>query len=435
MSNKKQIKLNAQLTGGLGVDSPSWRLTGQDPASFMKLDKYLKLGPILEKGMFDAFFIADTPAIISSIANVPPYSGLDPILILTAMSQVTQHIGLVATLSTTYNEAYNVARKLRSLDLISGGRAGWNAVTTSNSHAHANFGGQKLSRPQKYDRAYEFVDAVQKLWSSWPEGALIMDKGNNQYADMNRISEINYKGKYIQTKGPILLPPSPQGQPVVFSAGGGNEGLDIALRYGNAVYANPSTLDAAVRYWAYIKQRAKEMKISTDNFTVFNGLIITLGGTEEEAISKRKTIDSLGPQRDRVLYLGQMLSLNLTILDIDSPIPENLRKVMRPSPLDPRSTVAYEFAKKGMSIREILARGPINYHPVLVGTPEQVAEQIIRWHEADVGNGFSILPDTGLETLENFSTEVVPILQKKGLVRTAYTGRTLRDNLGLRYHN
>ncbi len=435
MSNKKQIKLNAQLTGGLGVDSPGWRLAGQDAAAFMRIENYLKLGPILEQGMFDAFFIADTPAIISSIEKVPPYSGLDPILILTAMAQVTQHVGLVATLSTSYNEAYNVARKLRSLDLISGGRAGWNAVTTSNPHVHANFGGQKLSRSQKYERAYEFVDAVQQLWSSWPADALLLDKENNRYADMEKIKEIDYQGKYVQTKGPILLPPSAQGQPVVFSAGGGDEGLDIAIRYGNAVYANPATLVSAQRYWSYIKQRLKQYGASPDDFTVFNGLIVTLGSTEEEAVNKRKEIDQLGPQGDRVQYLSYMLSLNLGMLDIDSPIPESFRKMMQPNPRDPRSVIAYEFANKGMSIREILARGPINYHPVLVGTPEQVAEQIAKWHDADVGNGFSILPDIGLETLHDFSKEVVPILQKKGLVRTEYTGSTLRDNLGLKYRN
>lgn len=435
MVNGKKMRLNAQLTGGLGIESAAWRYKGQQADAFMKVDTYVEAVKVLERGMFDAFFIADTPALTHDISRNAPLGGLDPITILSILSQVTEHIGLVATLSSTYNEAYTVARQLRSLDLLSGGRIGWNVVTTSHPGAHANYGGQQLSRAQKYARAYEMVDAVQHLWASWPDDALLLDSANNRFADMQKIVPADYKGQHIQSYGPINLPPSPQGQPIIFSAGGGDEGLDIALRYGNAIYTNPHTLDYAVAYWKYVQRRLMEYGRTSDDFVAFNGLIISLGGTEEEALQKRRELDALGPQQDRLQYLSYMLSLDLSKFDLDAPIPKEYRQMMQPNLQDLRAQKAFEMAKRGMSIRDILAHGPINYHPVLLGTPEQVAAAMEEWFHADVGGGFSIIPDTGVDALTDFVEQVVPILQSKGLLRTHYEGETFRQNLGFDYFN
>lgn len=435
MREGRQMRLNAQLTGGLGIESAAWRYPGQDPKAFMKVDSYIKAVKILERGKFDAFFIADTPALTQDISQNAPLGGLDPITILSILSQVTNHIGLVATLSSTYNEAYSIARQLRSLDLLSGGRIGWNVVTTSHPAAHANYGGQQLTRAQKYDRAYEMVDAVQHLWSSWAEDALILDTANNRFADIGKIMPIDYQGQHVQTYGPINLPPSPQGQPVIFSAGGGDDGLEIALRYGNAIYTNPPTRQYAIAYWKYVKQRLKAHHRNSDEFVAFNGLIISLGGTEEEALQKRRELDQMGPQADRIRYLGFMLSIDLSELNIDAPIPKDYRAAMHPNMQDLRAQNAYEMAKRGMTIRDILAHGPINYHPVLVGTPEQVADAMEEWFHADVGDGFSILPDTGVDALDDFVEHVIPILQRKKLFRAEYQGSTFRHNLGLDYFN
>lgn len=435
MKNKKMMKLNAQLTGGLGIESAAWRYQDQQADAFMKVSTYVEAVKILEQGKFDAFFVADTPALTQDIAHNAPLGGLDPVTILAVLSQVTEHIGLVATLSSTYNDAYTIARQLRSLDLITHGRIGWNVVTTSHPAAHANFGGQTLSRHQKYERAYEMVDAVQQLWSSWKDGALIMDKKANIFADMDKITPIHFNGKHVQTDGPINLPPSQQGQPVIFSAGGGDEGLEIALRYGNAIYTNPPTLEYAVSYWNYVKQRLTDVQRQSEEFMAFNGVIISLGGTEEEALNRRRELDELGPQRDRIHYLGYMLSLDLSALDIDEAIPPVYREMMRPNRQDLRSQKAYEHAMQGMSIRDILAHGPINYHPVLLGTPEQVAGMMEKWFHAGVGDGFSVMPDTGVDALRNFVEEVIPILQRRGLFRTDYEGDTFRQNLGLPYFN
>lgn len=435
MREGKRMRLNAQLTGGLGIESAAWRYKGQQADAFMKVDTYVDAVKILEQGKFDAFFIADTPALTQDISHSAPLGGLDPVTILSILSQVTEHIGLVATLSSTYNEAYTVARQLRSLDLLSGGRIGWNVVTTSHPAAHANYGGQQLSRSQKYGRAYEMVDAVQQLWASWHQDALLLDQTNNRFADMEKIVPADFQGKHIQSYGPLNLPPSPQGQPIIFSAGGGEEGLEIALRYGNAIYTNPPTLEYAVAYWKHVQRRLAAHQRTGDDFVAFNGLIISLGGTEEEALQKRRELDELGPQKDRIQYLSYMLSLDLSALDIDAPIPKDYRTLLRANTQDLRAQKAFELAQQGMAIRDILAHGPINYHPVLLGTPEQVANTMEEWFYAGVGDGFSILPDTGVDALGDFVEHVVPILQRRGLLRTTYEGTTFRENLGLNYFN
>ncbi len=429
------MKLNAQLTGGLGIESSAWRYNNKTPDAFINISNYIEAVQILEKGKFDAFFIADTPALTQDISHNSPLVGLDPLTVIPILAQFTKHIGLVATLSSTYNSAYNVARRLRSMDLISNGRVGWNVVTTSHPAAHLNFGGKQFNRQEKYERAYEMVDAVQQLWASWDKEALILDQERNLFADMSKINPINYKGKHIQTNGPINLPPSEQGQPVIFSAGGGDEGLEIALRYGNSIYTNPPTLEYAVAYWQYVKQKLAAHQRSVEDFIVFNGVIISLGGTEEEALQRRREIDALGPYQDRMNYLGYLLSIDISHLELDDPIPSELQKIMRPHPQDLRAIKAYEHAKKGLTIRDILAYGPINYHPVLVGTPEQVADTLEEWFKADVGGGFSIMPDTGVDALRDFVNEVIPILQQRNLFRTEYEGNTFRDNLGLKYFN
>lgn len=260
-----------------------------------------------------------------------------------------------------------------------------------------------------------------------------MDVESGVFADMSRIQPINFKGKYVTTRGPINMPPSPQGQPPVFTAGGGQYGFEFAVTKANAMYSNPPTLAYAQSFWQQLSANIRQAGRNPDEFTVFNGIGVSVASSEKEALVRRAALDELGNPTARRQYLGHMLGIPLEGLNQDAPIPAALLQRARPNRQDQRSQYAYDLAMKGFTIREVLAHGPINYHPIFLGTPEQIADKFQLWFEAGVGKGFIVVPDSGLESLTDFVEQVVPILQKRGLLRTEYTGSTLREHLGVPY--
>jgi len=264
---------------------------------------------------------------------------------------------------------------------------------------------------------------------------LKLDVETGIFADDTLIQPINYKGKYVASRGPINLPPSPQGMPVVFTAGGGEYGYDFAATKADAMYGNPPTLEYAVAFWKSTSASIIEAGRNPDNFTVFNGIGVSIASSEKEALERRAKLDEFGEPKSRLRYLSYMLNIPLERLNIDAPIPAALLEKAYPNSSDYRSKYAYELALKGFTIREVLAHGPINYHPVFLGTPESIADKLQQWFEAGTGKGFNIIGDTGLSSLADFIDQVVPILQKRGLLRTEYSGSTLRDHLGLPYRN
>jgi alkanesulfonate monooxygenase SsuD/methylene tetrahydromethanopterin reductase-like flavin-dependent oxidoreductase (luciferase family) len=275
---------------------------------------------------------------------------------------------------------------------------------------------------------------VLRLWGSWPEGALKLDKAG-LFADADQIQPINFEGQYVTTRGPILLPPSPQGQPVIFTAGGGQYGYTFAATKADAIYSNPPTLDYAKAFWRQLSTDIRQAGRSPDHFTIFNGIGVSIAASEQEALQRRARLDEMGDLTSRRQYLGDMLGIPVAELPLDAPIPAALLQRARPNGRDQRSQYAYDLAMKGFTIRQVLAHGPINYHPIFLGTPEQVADKFQQWFEAGVGKGFAVVPDSGLESLTDFVEQVVPILQKRGLLRTEYSGTTLREHLGLPYQN
>jgi len=278
-------------------------------------------------------------------------------------------------------------------------------------------------------------EAVLRLWGSWPEGALKLDVESGVFADTSLIQPIDFKGEYVTTRGPINLPPSPQGQPPVFTAGGGQYGFEFATTRANAMYSNPPTLAYAQAFWQQLAGGIRKAGRNPDEFTVFNGIGVSIASSEQEALARRAALDELGDPTSRRQYLGHLLGLPVLELNQDAPIPAALLQSARPSRQDQRAQYAYELALKSFTIREILAHGPINYHPIFLGTPEQIADKFQHWFKAGVGKGFSVVPDSGLESLTDFVEQVVPILQRRGLLRTEYTGTTLREHLGLPYQN
>ncbi len=430
------MHLALQIPGGYGGEFASaWRLPGVDKTGFIDADIFVAAAKAAERGKLDAVFIADRAAIEDDLATSGPRSALEPVVLLTAMARETSHVGLVATSSTTYNYPYNVARQFRALDLISGGRIGWNAVTTSSPLAALNFSEEVPTREYRYGRAHEFVTAVQALWGSWRDDAFVFDTERGVFADMSKINPIGLVGQTLATRGPINLPPSPQGQPVIFQAGGGGNGLEIAGRYANAIYSNSYTIEDAQEYWRLVQDSVRSFGRDPREFVIFTAVITSIASTEREAVDRRARLDELGDLPARVQYLGALLGLTIEPAHLDEPLTADQLTRARPHPQDPRSMRAFELARRGLSIREIIAYGPINYCPVVVGTPEQVADMLERWYRADTGSGFSIAPDVAADGVTDFIDQVVPLLQQRGVFRKEYAGSTLREHLGVSYQN
>lgn len=430
-----KMHLTMQIVAGTGIEAGAWRWRGAPADGFINIDATVHAARAAERGKFDAVFFADTPGVVNDVAVGPPsFAPLEPIVVLTAIARETERIGLVATSSTTFNHAYTVARQFRALDLISNGRAGWNTVTTGRAIAALNYGAELTSRTERYAHAQEFIASVMALWGSWPEGALLLDKETGIFADADRIQPIMVSGQRMFSRGPLDLPPSPQGQPVIFQAGGGNNGLTLAGMFANAVYSNAFDISAAVSYWRDVRRAAKAFGRDPDHMTAFTGIVTSVASTEAEALKRRSEIDALGDLEGRVNYFQTQIGIPLEMKDIDKPIPVELLRMARPHPGDPRSPNALRLAREGWTVREIIAHGVINYHPVAVGTPEKIADMLQHWFEAGIGNGFNITPDA-TDGADDFVDHVVPILQERGLFRTEYEGTTLREHLGIPYQN
>jgi len=437
MIKRKEMQLALQMVSGYGGEFSAWRMPGTDPAAYTNTDSYVERAKIAERGKFHMIFIADTPVLNNDLGPQTPGFPMDPMLALMAVARETKHIGLVATLSTTFNYPYNLARQFKALDVISHGRVGWNAVTTSDPSAAANFGAQPLSRKERYAMAHESIQIVQALWGSWGEDAYTLDVEGGKFADMDKIQPVNLKGQYYASRGPLPIPPSEQGQPVIFQAGGGYEGLELAGSYASGVYANPYDIESARGQREMIRQSAVRFGRNPDDIKMYAGFMFSLASTEEEALERRRQLMSFNPDEipNRVSYLGAMVGVPLSVnsIDIDQPLPTDLLKRAYPNPQDPRSPRALELLKQGLSIRDVLAHGVINYHPVVAGTAVQVADFLEEWFLAGACDGFSIVPDIAYDGVADFVEQVVPILQERGLFHKEYEGKTLRENMGVPY--
>lgn len=432
---KKQMKIVLQMVSGYGGEFKTWRLPEAKADAYTDMDLYVEMAKIAEKGKLHALFMADTPALVNDLSYDTPMHSMDPLIAMTSVARATKHIGLVGTFSTTFNEPYNLARHLKALDVISGGRVGWNAVTTSTPETAANFGENLKSSKERYERAHEMVESIQGLWGSWKEGAYICDKDSGKFVDMSKINSLNYNGKYVKTAGPLPIPPSKQGQPPIFQAGPSAEGVRLAGRFASGVYANPFTIKEAIEYRDILRKSASSYGRSPDEINMFAGFMFTIADTKEEALKRRRTIIEFDKVElsQRVQYLGSMIGLNLQLVDIYKPLPKQWLEMARANKYDPRSEYALEVLKKGYSIIDTLAHGVINYHPVVVGTAVDVADFLQEWFEAGATDGFSIVPDLAHDGVQKFVEEVVPILQERGLFHKEYEGSTLREHLGVSY--
>lgn len=440
-NSNKQMKLAMMFVTGYGNEPYSWRLDDSNEYAYTDINNYIKLAQIAEQGKIHILFIADTPAMVGAgvngdFAKKSPMFVLEPMTIFSAVATHTSKISLVATYPTTYNLPYNLARQLKTLDIISGGRVGWNAVTTGTSEVAYNFGDKPLpDTATRYDMAHEMVEAVQTLWGKFGEHAYIADKQTGQFADMSQIKPANYKGKHYQAKGALPIPATPQGQPPIFQAGPSPEGIELAGRFASGVYANPFSIDEARAYRTVLKQRAMAHCRNPDEINMFSGFMFTIGDSYEEALARRhELLDFMSDDEfyGQIRYLSAMIGVNLHGLDIKEPLPKSLQNQTTPHPHDPRSPRAVELIKQGLSPKDVLANGVINYHSVVVGTASDVADFMEKWFRAGATDGFSLAPDSQ-KGVKDFVEKVVPILQERGIFHQDYKGSTLRENLGVPY--
>ncbi|ADG88273.1 LLM class flavin-dependent oxidoreductase [Thermobispora bispora] len=428
----RQLHLNLFIYPA-GHHEAAWRYPGSAPDRVLDITYYQELSRRAEAAKFDAVFFADGPALPDNIRYASRFR-LEPFTWLSGIAVATERIGLIGTASTTYFEPYNLARLFASLDHLSRGRAGWNIVTTGAANAAQNFGlDEHPVHAERYARAHEFVDVVTKLWDSWEDEALVVDPESGVFADTDRIHPIDHAGKLFRVRGPLNIPRSPQGRPVYVQAGSSEDGKALAARYAEAIFTAHQTIDSARSFYADIKRRAKAEGRDPDQVKVLPGLSPFIGSTEAEALRLQREFNELTQPEYGLEQLRRVLGVDLSGHDLDEPFPREL------IPDDPELNAGSRFQlivgiidRERPTIRQLLHRlAGARGHWVTAGTPEQIADRIEEWFTTGAADGFNVMPPYLTGGFDAFAEHVVPILQRRGLFRTEYTGTTLRDHYGL----
>ncbi len=426
------LHLNAFLMG-VGHHEAAWRLPESDPFAQTDVEHFKRLARIAERGRLDSLFLADSPVLWNSIGRRPSGT-LEPTVLLTALAGATEHIGLIATASTTYNEPFNLARRFASLDHISGGRAGWNIVTTAGVDAARNFNLDDLpSHRDRYERAAEFVDVSLKLWDSWDDGAPLGDKDGGRWGDDTLLYPAAHAGRHFRVAGPLNVPRSPQGHPLLVQAGSSEDGKELAARYAEAVFTAQQTLAEAQAFYRDLKWRTAQAGRDPDTVKILPGIVPAIGSTEAEAQALEAELDRLIKPEYARRQLATTLRVEPEDLDLDRELPADLPDEDEIEGAKSRYTLIVTLARRErLTVRQLIGRlGGGRGHRTFAGTPEQVADAIEEWYRSGAADGFNIMPPVLPSGLETFVDHVVPILQRRGLFRTEYTGTTLRDHYGL----
>lgn len=430
----RKIRLGAFLPGG-GQHIAAWRHPDQPADGATSLAFHRDLALEAERGLFDAYFLADGLAIAFGggiEGGNAKVAGFEPVTLFAALAPLTTHLGFIATASTTYEEPYNTARKFASLDLISDGRAGWNVVTTATEAAAQNFNlDQQHPHAFRYRRAAEHVAVVKALWDSFEDDAFLRDKESGQFFDPEKVHFTDHKGEHFKVKGPLNVSRSAQGHPVIVQAGQSDDGRGLAAATAEVIFTAHQRLDTAQEFYRDIKARVRGLGRNPDHVLIMPGVSPFVGRTEAEAREKYDRLTSLILPEDGIALLNGLTggTLDLSGADLDGPLP--------PAPptegMKSRQTLIRQIAdENNFTIRQLYqwvasARG----HFTVIGTPAQIADTLEEWFTKEGADGFNILPPWLPTGLTDFVDMVIPELQRRGLFRTAYEGRTLRENLGL----
>ncbi|BCM83856.1 LLM class flavin-dependent oxidoreductase [Methylobacterium indicum] len=434
MAQPRQMKLGAFLmTDGHHV--AAWRHPDGRPDAHVSLDHFVRLARLAESAAFDAVFLADS----SGVRNTDPASlsftsraaSFEPLTLLSALSVVTERIGLIATASTSFNEPFNLARKFASLDLLSGGRAGWNLVTSSSESEAQNFNFERhAAHADRYDRAREFAEVVTGLWNSWEDDAFLHDPESGRFFDPDKLHALHHHGRHFRVRGPLNVARSAQGHPVVVQAGSSEDGRELAAATAEAIFTAQVTLKEAQDFYADVKGRLSRYGRDPDHLKIMPGIFPVVGRTEEEAREKFAVLqERIHPVVGLNLLSTTLGGADLTGYDLDGPLPD-LPETNGPKS---RQKLLIERARRdNLTIRQLsLAIAGARGHWQVVGTAAQIADQIEERFRSGGADGFNVMAPYLPGGLEDFVAHVVPELRRRGLFREAYEGRTLRDHLGL----
>ena len=417
----------------VSIHTGAWRYPGVWTDANFSFPKLKRLIQTLERGKFDAFFMADHLAVlnmpIEALRRSHTVTSFDPLTLLPALAAVTERIGLIATASTTYNEPYHVARKFASLDHISNGRAGWNLVTTANPDAALNFGHDgHMAHGERYKRAREFFDVVTGLWDSFADDAFIRDAPHGIFWDPARLHVLDHKGPELSVRGPLNVARPVQGWPVIVQAGASEAGRQIAAETAEVVFAAGGALADAQAFYADVKSRARALGRAPDLPKILPGCLVVLGETVEEAQAKRARLDSLVHYDSAIASLSVALGVDARAFEPDRPLPEIPETEAGKSGRERAIALA---RRENLTVRQLAQRLGGYAGLALVGTAATVSDAMEEWLESEACDGFNIMFPYVPGGLDDFVDQVVPELQRRGLFRREYEGTTLREHLRL----
>lgn len=432
--SQRKMHLGASIRG-LGYNVSAWVHPDVDPAGSEKVEHFVTNARIAEEACFDTVFLADTLSVRSdddpkgSAARDSNNVELEPVTLLAALAMRTKHIGLVATASTSYNEPFHIARKFASIDHISGGRAGWNAVTSWSDREANNFSrSYHIDKDERYERATEFLEVVQGLWGSWEADAFLRDKARGVFYDESKMHLLNHRGKFFSVRGPLTTSRTPQGRPVIFQAGASEHGLNLAGAFADAVYSVPLGIEDAIRGRKSLREHAAKFGRNPDHILSLPGIQIFLGRTSAEARDKFEFMKSL---IDPMLSLASLKRMFGDFLGEDTNMDRPVPAAVMDGKFSAATNLVKQAQEEGWTVRQLCQAMGIGPHMKICGTPDDIVSTLVKWFESGAADGFNILPAHLPGTLTDFAQQVVPRLQDRGLFRKRYEGTTLRENLGL----
>ncbi|APG95114.1 LLM class flavin-dependent oxidoreductase [Sinorhizobium americanum] len=376
-------------------------------------------------------FVAD--GLYINEQSIPHFlNRFEPISVLSALAASTSTIGLVGTVSTSYSDPYTLARQFASLDLISGGRAGWNAVTSPLEGSGRNYGKPHPEHELRYEIADEYLDAAKGLWDSWDDDAFPRDRETGVYVDKTKMRRLNHKGRFFQIEGPLNIGRSKQGQPVVFQAGASDAGIRLAGKHADAVFTNGGPIEEAKAFLRQVKQSAVAQGRSASEIRIFPGIAPIVGATPAEAEAKYRAVRGLVTIEEALLYLGRFFDHHdFSAYPLDEPFPD-LGDIGKNSFRATTDRIKKTARETGATLREI-ALDVATPRTAFIGTAEHIADEIIRWIQEDAADGFILGFPVIAEGLDDFTAHVLPILERRGYFEPSLTGTTLRSHLGLPY--
>jgi len=433
MSSRRQLHLGAFMRPA-SIHTGAWRYPGAWADMNFNFAHIKESIQKLERAKFDAFFMADHMAVLNmpmdALKRSHTATSFEPFTLLSALSQATEHIGLVATGSTTFDAPYHIARRFASLDHITNGRAGWNIVTTSNPDAALNFGLEEhVEHGERYRRAREFYDVVTGLWDSWADDAFVHNVEDGIFFDPTKMHVLNHKGKYLSVRGPLNIARPIQGWPVIVQAGASEAGRQLAAETAEAVFTAQSDITAGQQFYADVKGRMDKLGRAREHMKILPGCFVVVGDTVEQARAKRAKLDSLVNYANAIASLSIALGHDASKFDPDGTLPDSI-------PESNASKSGRERAialgrRENLTVRQLAQRLGGYSGLAMVGTAQTIADEMEEWLETEASDGFTVMFPYLPGGLDDFVERVVPELQRRGLFRRHYEGTTLREHLGL----